>query len=256
MPNDPKWRTIAKASGQPIGNVIAIYVHMMTCAANATERGRTQSWSDEDIGSALDLKTDEVAAVREAMQGRVLEGDYLMGWEKRQPLREDGSASRAKNWREAQKEKGANDGERNRTQPNAPERPDTDTDTEKKEPNTTSSSGDDVRLCPVGTLVDLYHECMPLNPRVKVVSEARRGAIRQRWREAASLTCEPFGYTTKSEGLSAWRQFFEICAESAFLTGQARAEPGKPPFIADIDFLFSPAGFAKTIENKYHRGAS
>jgi len=115
---------------------------------------------------------------------------------------------------------------------------------------------DELRGCPVGTLVNLYHELMPLNPRVKVMNPAREKAIRARWREAAHLTAKPFGYTTRAQGLEAWRQFFEVCAESAFLTGRAPAAPGKPPFVADIDFIFSPSGFAKTLENKYHREAA
>ena len=254
MPNDPKWRTIAKASGQTISTVMAIYVHMLTCAANATERGRTQGWSDEDIASALDLRTDDVVAVREAMQGRVLDGDYLSGWERRQPLREDGSASRAKAWREAKKEANANATERDQTKQNAEKRPDTDTDTDNR--TTTSSSGDDLGNCPINEIVDLYHRHLPNNPKVKSLNKARRGAIQQRWREGSALTCRPFGYKSRSEGLEAWQRFFEICAGSEFLTGRARAQPGKPPFVADIDFLFSPAGFTKTIENKYHREAA
>lgn len=115
------------------------------------------------------------------------------------------------------------------------------------------SSGDDIRACPAGTLVNLYHELMPNNPRVKVLSKARKSAIRSRWLEAAALDCKPFGYTTRSEGLEAWRQFFEVCAESKFLTGLAPAKPGQSAFVADIDFIFSPSGFAKTLENKYHR---
>ncbi|MGZ8317567.1 MAG: hypothetical protein ACXWVD_00560 [Telluria sp.] len=103
MVNDPKWRTIARVSGQSIGNVIATYVHMMTLASNAAERGRIEGWRDEDIGTALDIEDHQVAAIRAAMQGRVLDGDYLAGWEKRQPVREDGSAERAKAWREQQK---------------------------------------------------------------------------------------------------------------------------------------------------------
>jgi hypothetical protein len=72
------------------------------------------------------------------MQGRVLDGEWLKGWDLRQPLREDGAAERAKAWREAKKasEKGvANAGERNRTQEAEPERErtlDKDKDTEKK----------------------------------------------------------------------------------------------------------------------------
>jgi len=109
-------------------------------------------------------------------------------------------------------------------------------------------------VCPAEEIIGLYQELMPDNPRVKVINDARKKTIRARWKEAASLNCEPFGYTTRAEGLAAWRQFFTVCAESDFLTGKATPQPGKPPFIADIDFLMSPAGFAKCLENKYHRG--
>lgn len=141
MPTDPKWRTVARVSKQPISTVLAVYVHMLVCASNATERGRTHGWNDEDVASALDLETAAVTAIREAMQGRVLEGDYLTGWEKRQPKREDNSADRARAYRERQK------AERNRTQANAEERPEKDTDTEKKEdsegkPSSSSSAAD------------------------------------------------------------------------------------------------------------------
>ena len=107
--------------------------------------------------------------------------------------------------------------------------------------------------CPAEAIVSIYHELMPDNPRVKVLNEARRGAIRARWKEAAALECKPFGYGNRAEGLAAWREFFEICADSDFLTGKVAAQAGKPPFLADIDFLMSPSGFAKILENKYHR---
>lgn len=110
--------------------------------------------------------------------------------------------------------------------------------------------------CPADDLISLYHELMPLNPPVKVINDARRKAIRARWKEAALLTCQPFGYDNRQDGILAWRRFFEVCSESEFLTGRASAMPGKPPFVADIDFLFSPSGFAKCLENKYHREAA
>jgi len=89
LPNDPKLRTIARKSGQPISAVMAVFVHMLVNASVSEVRGTLSSWEDEDIASALDLDTEQVTAIREAMQGRLLDGDVLTGWSKRQPLRED-----------------------------------------------------------------------------------------------------------------------------------------------------------------------
>lgn len=134
MPTDPKWRTIAKASGERIGDVMAVYVHLLVCASNADERGRTHSFNCEDVASALDVETEQVAAIVAAMQGRVLDGDAVAGWDKRQVAREDGAAERAKAWREQQKAKQQaelNAAERNRTQAERKQTPDKDTDTEE-----------------------------------------------------------------------------------------------------------------------------
>ena len=139
MPTDPKWRTIAKASGQRIGDVMAVYCHLLVCASNATERGRTQSFCSEDVASSLDMETEQVQQIIDAMQGRVLESDMLMGWEKRQVSREDGAAERAKAWREAQKlaktEK-TNATERNRTQDERNQTPDKTREDKNKNTNT------------------------------------------------------------------------------------------------------------------------
>lgn len=110
--------------------------------------------------------------------------------------------------------------------------------------------------CPAEEIVELYHSLMPDNPQVRVLNNARRKTIRARWKEAAGLNCKPFGYSSREGGLAAWKRFFQVCAESDFLTGKAAPLPGKPPFVADIDFLFSPSGFAKCLENKYHREAA
>jgi hypothetical protein len=118
MPTDPKWRVIARKSGQAIATVIAIYnCLMVNASANGNERGIVRDWDSEDIGAALDIDERSVDSVIEAMQGKVLDGWYLSGWEKRQPKQEDGSAERAKNWRE-----------RKRTVANGNERPDKDAD--------------------------------------------------------------------------------------------------------------------------------
>jgi hypothetical protein len=110
--------------------------------------------------------------------------------------------------------------------------------------------------CPYREIVDAYHEAMPDNPRCKILGKARQAVIKARWTEAAKLTCKPFGYATRDEGVAAWRQFFEICAGSDFLTGKAPGSNGRPPFLADIDFLMRPQRFAQILENKYHREAA
>lgn len=109
LPSDPKFRTVSRLSKQPLPVVISVFVVLLTDAANAAVRGEPDIHA-EDIASALDLDADQVTDVLEAMQGRLLDGRRLTGWDQRQPKREDGSAERAKEWRE-----------RNRTQANASE---------------------------------------------------------------------------------------------------------------------------------------
>jgi hypothetical protein len=120
MPTDPKWRVIARKSGATISEVIAVFNFVMVNAsANANERGRTHNLFAEDIAAALDADEAVVEAILTTMRGKVICPDgSLLGWQKRQPKREDSSAERAKAWRE----------ERKRTQANAPERPETETE--------------------------------------------------------------------------------------------------------------------------------
>jgi hypothetical protein len=144
MPTDPKWRTIARASGQRIGDVMAVFNFILVDAsANATERGRTQSFNAEDVATALDLNTPDVEAIVAAMQSRVMDGNRVMGWEKRQPLREDGSAERAKAWRDAQKQGKSGQPNAGQTDANAVERKrplDADADADKEEVDTSLRS--------------------------------------------------------------------------------------------------------------------
>ena len=140
MPNDPKWRTIARVSQQPIPSVMAVYVHLLVIASNATERGRTTNVCGEDIASALDIELEQVEQILLAMQGRVLDGERISGWESRQVEREDGSAARAKAWREAQKQTQPNAAERKRT-PDKDKDKDKDKDIEKKTLGATGARG-------------------------------------------------------------------------------------------------------------------
>lgn len=138
MPNDPKWRTIARASKQPLALVQAVYLHLLVDASRNVTRGVT-SVTTEDLASALDAEEEQIEAILAAMQGRVLNGSVLSGWSHRQPAREDlgdqqtgakSAAQRKREQREREKnqadETDCHDASRNVTTDK-----DTDTDTEE-----------------------------------------------------------------------------------------------------------------------------
>lgn len=275
MPTDPKWRVIARKSGQSIGNVMAVFNFMLVCAANATERGELVGWDDEDVGAALDVEGEQIAAIREAMQGKVLDGVKLKGWEKRQPQREDGAAERAKAWRERKKEP-ANATERTQTQPNATEPPEEkrrDPDTEKKEDklfhnllsppplaiaddapedDPSEEEGETLtarRAKPEDTelildLVDIWNvgaASIGL-PQVQDITEKRKAAIRARVKDFPT-----YGHEDPRDGFNA---LMANIRGSPFLTGVTSAG-----FRANFDFATKSSSFHKIMEGSYEAAA-
>jgi len=93
MPTDPKWRTIARVSGQPVALVQAVYIHLLVSASQSVTRGHADV-TIEDLASHFDVTERDIGSVIDAMQGRVLDGNYLTGWERRQPKREDAGDSK------------------------------------------------------------------------------------------------------------------------------------------------------------------
>jgi hypothetical protein len=95
-PNDPKWRLIALDSGQPVYAVLAVWTCMLVNANSGKERGTLEGWDDRIVGAGLDLRGEAVAAIRQAMQGVVLDGDKLTGWDKRQRDGDDAAERKRK----------------------------------------------------------------------------------------------------------------------------------------------------------------
>lgn len=93
LPTDPKLRVVARLSKQPLPMVVAVFVALLCDAANSNSRGAPDI-DAETLAGALDMEHVEVAAILEAMQGRLLLSGRLVGWERRQPIREDDSAPR------------------------------------------------------------------------------------------------------------------------------------------------------------------
>lgn len=125
-PADPKWRTVAKRAGVKTGQVVAVIWSLLDRASQAHDRGSIGGFNPEILADALDWEVSEIQRIIDALtELSVIKDERFVAWSKYQPRREDGSAERAKEWRE-----------RNRTQPNASEpkehRYREDTDTEKK----------------------------------------------------------------------------------------------------------------------------
>ena len=261
-PNDPKFRSIAKISGQHITVVLSVFMHMLCSAKTSSEQGTLCDWVDEDIAAALDLDPEQVVAIRTAMQGKILDGDRMQNWEKRQPNREDDSRERVAACRARQKERAENttgNAEQNNvTHCNAPEKEkEKETEEDKNvisSPNGDSSPdlfGDDdfaggggeeraaKTQVPYQQVVDLYHECCPSLTRVRQLTKKRRQLIKARW----PGSIDPF------------RLVFSRAEQSDFLTGR-KPSRDHPDWKADLEFILGEGAWVKISEGKYDNRAA
>jgi uncharacterized protein YdaU (DUF1376 family) len=104
--------------------------------------------------------------------------------------------------------------------------------------------------CPSEALVALYHEHLPMLPRVEVLNDPRRRALSARWREVVTDPDIRKAEDVRAAGLDWFAWYFSHAAKSRFLTGRAKE------WRADLDFLLLPKKFAKVVEGSYHREAA
>ncbi len=97
-----------------------------------------------------------------------------------------------------------------------------------------------VNGCPYQKIVELYHEKLPMLPRVTRLTDNRRASMRARW-------------NNELPNLETWEKYFSAVARSKFLTGQVEPRPNSRPFLANIDWLTKPSNLVKIEEGKYHR---
>lgn len=105
--NDPNWRMIAADTGLPVHAVLAAWTAMLCHASEATPRGTLAGWMDKRAAAILDLKPADLTAIREAMQGVILDGDKLLNWDQEQ-YESDTSAERTRVYRERKKQRDSN----------------------------------------------------------------------------------------------------------------------------------------------------
>jgi len=100
--------------------------------------------------------------------------------------------------------------------------------------------------CRSQQIIDLYHEHLPMLPRVEVMTERRKRSLAARWREV--LADESIkGKPEPGELALEWfGNFFQYAARSPFLTGKSKE------WRATFDWLINPSNFAKVVEGNYH----
>lgn len=92
--------------------------------------------------------------------------------------------------------------------------------------------------CPHEKIIDLYHQILPMCPKVLTWNAERQKYLRARWKEYPELHL--------------WEQYFHIVAQSKFLTGKVNASPNRKVFLATLEWLVRPTNFANVLERKYH----
>lgn len=93
--------------------------------------------------------------------------------------------------------------------------------------------------CPHQEIVALYHEMLPMCPRIRDWAGERAVQLRARWNEDKSR-----------QNLDYWRKLFEYVGKCDFLVGRASGKNGKP-FFADLEFITKYKYFTRIREGKY-----
>ena len=102
--------------------------------------------------------------------------------------------------------------------------------------------------CPHQRLVALYHEVLPMLPRVRVWNDKRRKNAGSRWRETLTRLRAKGAPHDVEAGLAWWRQYFARVRASPFLLGQGHSAGN---FRADLAWLVLPENYAKVLEGRY-----
>jgi hypothetical protein len=101
----------------------------------------------------------------------------------------------------------------------------------------TTDAGQRPAPCMKDEIVKLYHEALPMCPRVEKWTDKRDRLLKARWKEHPAIEL--------------WMQYFSIVVRSRFLTGKTKGSGDRPPFLADFEWLICPGNFAKVLEGKY-----
>lgn len=91
---DPKFQLVARNAGCSLPDVLAIWAYLLESASSAQFRGCFGEVDCEAVDCLFGFEDGLTAAVMQHMANRhLIADDFIVAWEKRQPKREDGTAS-------------------------------------------------------------------------------------------------------------------------------------------------------------------
>jgi hypothetical protein len=94
-PTDPKWLVVARRAQVAPGMVSAVFWALMDYASQHTDRGSVEDFDVETYAAFTGWEESEIDAVLDAMRskGIITPDDRLAAWDKRQPKKEDPTAT-------------------------------------------------------------------------------------------------------------------------------------------------------------------
>jgi len=95
---------------------------------------------------------------------------------------------------------------------------------------------------PYQEIVSLYHNEMPLHPRIEKLDSTRKSYIKRLWLDIDDIGLPDIDH---------WLNFFSFIKQSQFLTGQVHGHDRKP-FIPNLEWLTKPKNYLKISEGHYH----
>lgn len=233
---------------------------------------------DDEVAFHLRISADDWAATKTTFiaKGFIDEQLNLLNWEKRQ-FKTDSSTSSAERVakhraKKRQAESNAVTGDETlQVTPDNGLDTDTDTDTEKKyqEPNGSVGGADSnpdpkagkgqtpdlpakpgLPNCNAQAVVDAYHTVLPELPKVRLMNDARRKAIRKLWQWV--LTSKKTDNTPRAEtaeqALEWIRGYFTRARDNDFLMGRGMRSGEHANWQCDLDFLLTDKGMKHVIE--------
>ena len=223
--NDPKVQRLSESDQRRYVMLLCI-----KCNGDVTV-------TDLDVAFQLRISDVDWAATKAVLVERrlVTKDNQPAAWEKRQQP-SDSSAARVAKHRALQKQECNGDVTLQKRECNALE--------EKREEEKREEERKAMAIgkpnCPHQEIITLYHEILPVCPRIKDWTPARASSLKTRWNESVDR-----------QTLDYWKGLFEYISGIPFLTGRVSPQSGRKPFVASLDWILKAENFAKIREGRY-----